>query len=344
MMKRAASFGVLALTAALFAPTTAFAQEEEAAPPPPLPPPATGDGATATPSATATIDSVHLRNGGLYRGRVTEIVPGDHVTVVVDKGETKRVPWAEVDRVIVASTALPAPPSSSAPVPAATPPLPAPMVGPRAHVRITSSKNVILYRRPAGSTGWVQACTSPCNQELPIGDAYRGTGSAVAASKEFRLDASPGGSVNIAVDPPSTGGMVLGGFLAGGGATTAYVGMLMALIGASESNSGCYSYGSSSTDDYCSRRKSDGEDLRNGGLIAMGVGTALTIGGILVFIGSAKTDIIQTSGSRGSSGAASPARPLDAFLRQPTYRTSSSSERATAAPPATFPVVLGGTF
>ena len=337
-MKRAASFGVLALTAALFAPTTAFAQEEE--PPPPLPPPS--EGATATPSATATIDSVHLRNGGLYRGRVTEIVPGDHVTVIVDKGETKRVPWAEVDRVIVASTALPAPPSSSAPVPAATPPLPAPMVGPRAHVHITTSKNVILYRRPAGSTGWVQACTSPCNQELPSGDAYRGTGSAVAASKEFRLDASPGGSVNIAVDPPSTGGMVLGGFLAGGGATTAYVGMLMALIGASESNSGCYSY--NSTDDYCARRKSDGEDLRNGGLIAMGVGTALTIGGILVFLGSAKTDITQTSGTRGSSGAASPLRPLDAFLRQPTYRTSSSAERAAAAPPATFPVVLGGTF
>lgn len=339
-MKRAASFGVLALTAALFVPTTAFAQEEE--PPPPLPPPAASEGATATPSATATIDSVHLRNGGLYRGRVTEIVPGDHVTVIVDKGETKRVPWAEVDRVIVASTALPAPSSSSAPVPGATTPATPPMVGPRAHVRITSSKNVILYRRPAGSTGWVQACTSPCNQELPIGDAYRVTGSAVAASKEFRLDASPGGSVNIAVDPPSTGGMLLGGFLAGGGATTAYVGMLMALIGASESNSGCYS--NSSTDDYCSRRKSDGEDLRNGGLIAMGVGTALTIGGILVFLGSAKTDITQTSGSRGSSGAASPARPLDAFLRQPTYRTSSSSERAAAAPPPTFPIVLGGTF
>ncbi|MBX3262582.1 MAG: hypothetical protein KIS78_02355 [Labilithrix sp.] len=340
-MRRAASFGVLAVTAALLVPSTALAQEEEE--PPALPPPAESGGAVATPTASATIDAVHLRNGGLYRGRVTEIVPGDHVTVIVDQGETKRVPWAEVDRVIVATTAVPAPPTSTTPargIPApATPPLPAPMVGPRARVHITSSKNVILYRRPASSSGWVQACASPCNEELPIGDTYRLTGNGVSSSKEFRLDASPGGSVDVAVDPPSTGGMVLGGFLAGGGATAAYVGMLAALVGASDASRTCYGGG----DSYCERRKSDAEDVRNGGLIAMGVGAGLTVVGILVFLNSAKTDIVQTSG-KGTAAAPTP-RPLDAFLRQPTWhRAASSSERAAAAPAASFPLVLGGTF
>ena len=338
-MKRAASLGVVTLTAGLLVSSSAFAQEEE---PPPLPPPASSGGTTATPTTTATIDSVHLRNGGLYRGRVTEIVPGDHVTVVIDKGETKRVPWAEIDRVIVASTAMPAPPTPGAAAPA-TAPLPAPMVGPRARVHVTSPRNVILYRRPAGSTAWVQACTSPCNQELPIGDMYRVTGNGVSASKEFRLDASPGSTVDIAIDPPSTGGMVLGGFLAGGGATAAYVGMLMALVGAAEANDSCYTF-SGSSDGYCEKRKSDAEDVRNGGLIAMGVGAVMTVGGILIFLNSAKTDIVQTSGKGETSGAA-PRQRLDSFLRQPTWRSaSSSSERAAAAPPATFPVLLQGTF
>lgn len=339
-MRRAASLGVLAVTAALLVPTAAFAQEE----PPPLPPPASSGGTTATPSTATTVDSVHLRNGGLYRGRVTEIVPGDHVTVVVEKGEAKRVPWAEVDRVIVASTALPAPPPAPGAAAPATPPVPAPMVGPRARVHITSSKNVILYRRPAGTTAWVQACTSPCNQELPIGDAYRVTGNGVSASKEFRLDASPGSTVDVAIDPPSTGGMVLGGFLAGGGATAAYVGMLMALVGVSEANDTCYGGFSSTSDSYCERRKDDAEELRNAGLITMAVGTAMTVGGILIFLNSAKTDIVQTSGRGESSGAAARPRPLDAFVRQPTWRSVSSSERAASAPPASFPVLLQGTF
>ena len=341
-MKRAASLGVLAVTAALLVPGTASAQEE----PPPLPPPASSDGATSTPSTTATVDSVHLRNGGLYRGRVTEIVPGDHVTVIVEKGETKRVPWAEVDRVIVASTALPAPPTASGAPAAASAPTAAPMVGPRARVHITSTKNVILYRRPAGTSSWVQACTSPCNEELPIGDMYRVTGNGVSASKEFRLEASPGSSVDIAIDPPSTGGIVLGGLLAGVGTTVGYVGMLVALVGAADASDTCYGgfSGSSSYTSSCESRKSSAESARNGGLIAMGLGAAMTVGGLLIFLNSAKTDIVQTAGKGASSGAAAPRR-VDAFLRQPTWRNdASSSERAAATPAATFPVLLQGTF
>ena len=216
----------LTLLAAI-ALTPAVARADD---PPPLPPPS----AQTTATASGTVDTVHLRNGGMFRGHVTEIIPGDHVTIVVEgKAESRRIPWPEVDRVIVASTAVPPPPSSSTTAPAAaTPPTPAPMVGPKARVRITSPKQVILYRRPAGSNAFVQQCTSPCNEDLPIGDTYRVTGNGVAQSKDFRLDAPPGGAVDIVVDPPSTGGMILGGFMAGGGASAAYVGLLMTLVGA----------------------------------------------------------------------------------------------------------------
>jgi hypothetical protein len=124
-MRRASFFVTLA--AATLLPALAFADDEV----PPLPPPS----AQAEASGSATVDSVHLRNGGLYRGRVTEIVPGDHVTVVIaSSGETKRIPWPEIDRVIVASTPVPPAPTGSTPV-SSTPSAPAPMVGPRARVK-----------------------------------------------------------------------------------------------------------------------------------------------------------------------------------------------------------------
>ena len=71
MMRFVGSLGIFAVTTALLVPTAAFADEA----PPPLPaPPAESTPATSATSTT-TIDAVHLRNGGLYRGHVTEIVP-----------------------------------------------------------------------------------------------------------------------------------------------------------------------------------------------------------------------------------------------------------------------------
>lgn len=324
-MRRA--FFFVSLLAATAVPSIAYADDEA---PPPLPPPT----ATTMPSASTSVDAVHLRNGGMYRGRVTEIVPGDHVTVVVAPGgETKRIPWAEVDRVIVASTPVPPAPTTATPVPS-TPVAPAPMVGPRARVHITSPKQVILYRRAAGTSTFQQACTSPCDIELPIGDTYRLAGNGLSQNKELHLAAGPGGFVDIVVDPPSTGGMILGGFIAGGGATAAYVGLLMALIGQSESDRGCYSNSRSSYGESCTERQSDGESVRNAGLVTMVVGAGITALGVVVFINSASTDIGQRTGG-------GPGRSNDAFVRKPTWRTAASStESATAAPAAAFPVLF----
>lgn len=305
-------------TVILLAAATAFADE----PLQPLPaPPAAAPPTTS--STSGTIDSVHLRNGGLYRGRVTEIVPGDHVTILVEKGDPKKVPWADIDKVVVASSPPPssdAPPASSpyipgraTPIPAATPPIPAPMVGPKARVHINSPGRVILYRRPAGSNAWVQACASPCDEELPLGDQYRVTGNGIALSKEVSLGGSPGGVVTLTVDPPSMGGMVMGGLISGAGITTGYVGMLFVLV---------------SLDNNSSRY----EKYRTSGLVAMGLGAVATVGGLVMFLVSAKTDIIPSS-SGGTK---------DAFRRDPWWRPT---EPTTAAlPAAQYPVLFGHSF
>jgi len=268
----------------------------------------------------ATLDAVHLRNGGLYRGRVTEIVPGDHVSITVaGSNETKRVPWPEVDRVIVGQAGnIPPPPTATAQTPAASPATPAaPMVGPRARVHISSPKQVILYRRAAGTLGFAQACTSPCDEDLPTGDTYRLAGNGVSQTKEFQLPASTNGRVDIVLDPPSVGGMIGGGLLAGTGATAAYIGLIMALVGQEEKDKGCYVYSSGS----CS--SSDGESLRNAGLVTMLIGAALTTVGIVVFINSASTDV----NLKGNA-------PAEAYVRTPTWKT------ATTAQGATFPLLF----
>jgi hypothetical protein len=209
------------------------------------------------------------------------------------------------------------------------------MVGPRARVHITSPKQVILYRKAAGTSSFQQVCTSPCDLELPIGDTYRLAGNGLSQNKELHLAAGPGGFVDIVVDPPSTGGMILGGFVAGGGATAAYVGMLMAFIGQAEADRSCYAHSLSYGSESCEERQSDGETLRNAGLITMVVGAAVTVLGVVVFINSASTDIGQRTG----------AQPNDAFLRKPTWRTvATSAESATGAPAAAFPVLFTHRF
>src|SRR5687767_641679 len=76
------------LAVAMAAPAIARADD-----PPPLPPPTQ----QTTTTANGTVDTVHLRNGGMYRGHVTEILPGDHVTIIVEgKAESQRIPWPEV--------------------------------------------------------------------------------------------------------------------------------------------------------------------------------------------------------------------------------------------------------
>jgi hypothetical protein len=252
-------------------------------------------------------DTIHLRNGGLYRGRVTEIVPGDHVTVIVIGGETKRIAWAEVDRVIVPSTTMPPPPAAAAP--------PA-IVGPTARVHLKGASHATLFRHPAGTSDLLTACEAPCDMDMPLGDTYKIGGSGITTTSEFHLQAAPGGSVEIGVDGPSWVGIGGGGLMVVGGAATAYIGALIALAGFG--CEGCY----------------DQTSIRNTGLVVTGVGAALIGVGLAIVLPSMKTDLSQESSS--------PAAPVvrDAFVRSPSWATAGTKHEASITPAASFPALF----
>ncbi|MDB4941935.1 MAG: uncharacterized protein JWP97_1469 [Labilithrix sp.] len=304
------------------APGVAFADDGEPTPLPSTPAPE----ARISETATTSIDAVHLRNGGLYRGRVTEIVPGSHVRVMLPTGETHKVPWADVERVIVASATIP-------PVgaPAAAPveeKAPAPKVGPlaRVHLKTSSTKAAYLYRRAAGTDAFVTACQAPCDELMPLGDTYRVGGGGMQSSKEFQLKGAEGDTINVEADGPSWLGIVGGSGLVLAGGVSAYVGTILALAG----NSGCSGYTYETSYGYSSR--SGCSDLRPAGFAALGIGAGAIALGLVILYPSMKTDIEQERATG----------PRDAFVRQPTWRTASAQE--SAAPGTAFPLVFGRSF
>ena len=301
--------GLVALAAA-----PAIARADDTPPLSPSQPSQAAPAGTVSESTTATIDTVHLRTGGMFRGRVTEIVPGDHVTVLLTTGESRRIVWRDVERVIVASTAIP--PATGTPTAPAT----APMTGPRARVHMKTPHPAYLYRRAAGTTDFVTACSSPCDEEMPIGDTYRIGGSGFATTPDFSLAAAPGGSVELTVDGPNWAGIVGGGLLTVGGGFTAYIGTILTLSGSACS----FDRYSSSSDNSC-------DSVRNVGIGALAVGAGMIVLGLVIVFPSMKTDFSQT--------AATPAK--DAFRRLPSWRTASSTE---GGAPATFPLLYEGRF
>lgn len=290
----------------------------QAAPPAAASPPAAAP--ASPPSDASAPDSVTLRTHVWYRGRVTEILPGDHVTIVLPTGESKRVAWADIEKVVV----------SSQPAPAAQPLAgEPPLVGPLARVHVSSPRPATLYRRPRGSASWHLACHSPCDRALPLGDDYRVAVTGGSGIKEFRLNGAPNSVITVDVSPPSVLGMVGGGAIAGTGLTGMYVGSLLTLIGLANTGTSC-------TGAYnraqCQSNKDAGPVVRNVGLVTLGVSTLATLGGAWLFVASASTDVGQTSSSSN-----------DAFLRAPEWRSASAAEAATS-PSATFPVVLTRSF
>jgi hypothetical protein len=83
-------------------------------------------GVTASPTAPTGLvnvnapDVVRLKNGGLLRGTISELVPGDFVSIVLITGESRKVPYADVQ--YAGSSSDPANASAVAPSPAAAGP------------------------------------------------------------------------------------------------------------------------------------------------------------------------------------------------------------------------------
>jgi hypothetical protein len=127
---------------------------------------------TPPPSAAALADEVKLKDGSIFRGTITELVPRDHVDLLLPGGQTRRFPAADV------AYAGPA-----ARPPAGAPPGPALPQGAKVHVESDQDDVQLLvrtgqvegeawgYRGAVAMTArdYANLCTAPCDTHLPLG-------------------------------------------------------------------------------------------------------------------------------------------------------------------------------
>jgi hypothetical protein len=149
----------------------------------------------AAQTAPAAPDVVRLRDGGLLRGTIAELVPSDHVTILLITGETRRIAAAEVafagpveeaPRPPTAPAALPTTPSGDTAPPTSAPTTTtaatttataasadaAPPTGAaRVRFRGVEGSRVVVdaARETDGTPSFARVCTTPCSLVMPIG-------------------------------------------------------------------------------------------------------------------------------------------------------------------------------
>jgi hypothetical protein len=139
---------------------------------------------SAPVGASATSDLVKLKDGSLYRGTITELVPKSHVVLLLPSGESRRFSMADV--VFAGAAPTPQAPAPSEPAPA--PPAAEPKItvlGSKATVHLTASEpdtqfllregqsqGVVATRggvRGFAASHYADICTAPCDATLPEG-------------------------------------------------------------------------------------------------------------------------------------------------------------------------------
>lgn len=155
------------------------------------PPAPSGTGqAPQPPSANAVAipaDVVMLKNGGMLRGTIVELVPGSFVSVLLPTGETRKVAMAEVEYAGLASemprkkkTDVPLAPPAPPPPPVAPAPSPVrpaeqarpavPVKPPDVRIHLDAKQSNLTYYVEERSPGdLVRLCTAPCDVLLPAG-------------------------------------------------------------------------------------------------------------------------------------------------------------------------------
>lgn len=299
----------------------------------PLPPAGTVQVPVRTVRPGAIPDSVYLNNGGLLRGTVYEVMPGDHVSILDVNGGAKLIRWGDVSRVVFGEGTPGATPVPT-PVPAVSTSEKPPKVGPMAKVHINSKRGVQLYRQPANGSGWYEACSSPCDEEMPLNDEYRIAGAGIFQSSEFHLEGSPGGQVVLNVDPGTRSGVLAGGILTAVGGLVDYLSLIVLAAGASQSSTCSYDSGYGSS---CSSNN-DGKGATAAGLAMLAGGTAAMVIGVIIMVANSSTGVSQNESTSKSASL----RPLDSYRRDPMWHTAGATMPA-ATPTLSIPF-LSGTF
>jgi hypothetical protein len=161
------------------------------------PPPAES---AATPAAS-TEDVVQLKNGGMVRGRILEVLPGDSVTVsTAATGETRRFAWAELTSIEQGGTRIEV---AAVGVHEAVHAKPG---APRLHIELTrpaelklfevaAEINVSSFRMgPFSASAIRPICVAPCDLVVDgsRGQSFFFDGKRVTKSREFSLSEHSG--------------------------------------------------------------------------------------------------------------------------------------------------------
>lgn len=238
--------------------------------------------------APAAKDIVRLKNGGLLRGTISELVPGDSVTIITASGKTRELKMSEVDYAGPAdrdpqATATPAVPAATTPAAettdaSKTEPL-VTVSGQRADLQLTSEPAGVTFHRQSGSAVAVGArgaavavafdrlCTTPCKVSLPAGTETF----ALSRAGEFPIFAEP-------VTVPAGPSQVVGSFKSRSGVRVAgWVITIGSVVGGS-----VLMYSSFGTKRECTSGPSscyDSHELKIGTFLAgigvLGLGTAV---------------------------------------------------------------------
>jgi hypothetical protein len=171
----------------------------------------------AAPTAS-TDDVVQLKNGGMVRGRILEVLPGDSVTVsTAATGETRRFAWAELTSIEQGGT------RTEVSVVSAHEAVHAKPGAPRLHIELTRPVDLKLFEvagevhsfimGPFSADAIRPVCVAPCDLVVDgsRGQSFFFDGKRVTKSKEFSLS-EHSGDVVARVRPGRPG--LLGGGIA----------------------------------------------------------------------------------------------------------------------------------
>ncbi|WP_394822626.1 hypothetical protein [Pendulispora albinea] len=277
--------------------------------------------AFAQQAAPTGPDAVYLKDNNVIRGTLSEIVVGDHVTVMLSTGQTARILWAFVARIDhngqPVDTSAHAPPLTS---PATAPPAPSGNVT----VHIEGSE-VTLEQLSGGS--WVGVCSTPCDRPLPVGPSYRIVGDGVRNSRAFQLAGQNGDRVVLDVNTASKGGFAGGIVLISVGSPFILIGGLTLLIVAAVNGSGHQNTGNAATI----------------GGIMLGGGVASLVIGLVLVTGNSSTKVDQSLG--GPAPKAAWLSGLEMAKTEPARSPIFRDDTSTASlPKAPMVPIFSGSF
>lgn len=278
--------------------------------------------AHAEPPAYVARDVVMLKDGGMVRGNIRELVPNEYVVIDMQGGESRRFAMSEVHYAGTVEDApgQPAPKAAPAPVrPATDEPTPPAEGVVRMHIDVDDPK-VQLHRHEGTAAHWVPnrvvvtevstlICRAPCDQLVDgsKGEEFFFTGNGITPSSRFQLF-DKRGDVSAEVKPGSSAGRIVGFVGAAAGAALVAAGAVSVLLGSKSSPS------LEQVDGKFVVRETDDPGLKTAGYVMLGTGGAALVGGIWLWVANGTTFELRSSGGRPQQ-AASRQLPSWAFGR-----------------------------